>query len=48
VRYPGGKIATFDAPNATHTYAWGINKDGAIVGYYLVGNEVAHAFLRTP
>jgi uncharacterized membrane protein len=48
VRYANGKIVSFDAPNSTRTYAWGINKDGAIVGYYLEGNNAGHSFLRTP
>jgi hypothetical protein len=50
VRAASGTITGFDAPGATGsgTFAWSINKAGAIAGYYVDKNSVSHGFLRTP
>jgi len=43
-------IITFNAPGAVDygTYAWCINTQGAIVGYYFDTSFVAHGYLRAP
>jgi hypothetical protein len=55
VRSPWGKVSSFDAPNAntapgsfSGTFPVSINDEGAITGYYLDANNVAHGFLRLP
>jgi hypothetical protein len=37
-----------DPPGSTYTSANGINKAGAITGYYSHANHVNHGFLRAP
>jgi hypothetical protein len=46
-------IVTFDVPGAgtgtnQGTYPRGINPMGAITGYYVDGNSIAHGFVRSP
>jgi hypothetical protein len=55
VRYPDGKITTFDAPgagtltgSAQGTVAYSINLEGAIAGQYQDGSFIYHGFLRSP
>ena len=37
--------STFDVPDATNTYAYGINNAGQIVGYYTDSGGKSHGFL---
>jgi hypothetical protein len=49
VRSPSGSITTFDAGTGSgQTFPYTINLLGAIVGYELDRDLVAHGFLRTP
>ncbi len=55
VRSPRGTFATFDAPGASSTAAFGygtlpesINDAGAITGHYADANGLYHGFLRSP
>jgi len=43
---PASSIDTFDVPNATVTYATGINSAGQITGYYQDATGQQHGFLR--
>jgi hypothetical protein len=51
LREPGGKITTFDNPNATGAtfvaQEEGVNQDGAIVGWYSAGS-VTYGYVREP
>src|ERR1051325_325729 len=39
-------VTTFAVPNATATFASGLNDSNQIIGYYLDGNGVHHGFAR--
>src|SRR5271167_340710 len=43
-RLSGGKVKKIDDPSGTDTYCFGVNKGGAIVGYYATANHNAQAF----
>lgn len=48
LRYPGGEIATFDAPGSNgFTAPVAINLEGEITGNYTDAESVSHGFLRT-
>ena len=44
-RIEGETINTINYPGATHTYAWGINNDGQIVGYGIDSIRQSHSFM---
>lgn len=46
LRAPGGKIKTFQVPNASQTYGYTIDDAGDIAGAYADGNGYFHGFLR--
>jgi hypothetical protein len=55
LRTPEGKLTTFEAPGAdttagdfNGTFAYSINDQGVITGYYIDANNVSHGFLRLP
>jgi probable HAF family extracellular repeat protein len=44
--YLRGDFAALEFPNVVFTQAWGINKRGEIVGFYVDGNGREHGFLH--
>jgi hypothetical protein len=55
VRYPDGRIATFDAPGGGTVPGWfqgtegiDINLEGEITGYVVDGSNLSHGFVRYP
>ena len=48
IRASTGTIKSFDAPGSGATYAYGINGNGAITGFYYDTAGAAHGFLRSP
>jgi hypothetical protein len=53
IRFPEGRIATFDARGAgtepgQGTFVLGINTAGTITGWYVGDSNVVHGFLRAP
>jgi uncharacterized membrane protein len=41
-------MTTFDAPGATITFPYSINRAGSVAGYYYTSDGGVHGFLRTP
>jgi uncharacterized membrane protein len=46
-RTSSGRTRTFDPPDSTGTYPYGINTKGAVTGIFFLGSVTPHAFLRS-